>query len=109
MESIEAQIAHYDAERARNRKLGFRFGYIALGFLALNILSGLAIYPLLNNIFASGSNLAIFQVSELLQLGLPICGIIGISFRNRAVKARRMIDNLKLVQAEVTAKANNNS
>ena len=101
MDPIETQIAFYEAERARHKKLGFRFGFIAIGFLVLNMISGI-IFSALSN-FGDGSSLAVFQVSEIFQIGLPVFGILGIVQRNKAVKARDMLRNLQLIQMQTQA------
>jgi hypothetical protein len=102
MNEIEAQIAHYEAERARHRKLGFRFGFIALGLFVLNMLSSIIFTWLSRN--ANDAELTIFQLSEVLQLGLPVFGILGVVQRNKAVNARKMVESLQLIMLQAQNK-----
>ena len=62
------------------------------------MISGI-IFSALSN-FGDGSSLAVFQVSEIFQIGLPVFGILGIVQRNKAVKARDMLRNLQLIQLQ---------
>jgi hypothetical protein len=102
MNEIEAQIAHYEAERARRRKLGFRFGFIAIGLFVLNMLSSMLFAWLANNV--DGASLGIFQLSEVFQIGLPVFGILGIVQRNKAVNARKMVESLQLIMLQAKNK-----
>ena len=98
MNEIETKIAHYEAEQARHRKVGFRFGFIALGFLVLNMTSGLLFTWLAST--GQESSLGIFQLSEVLQIGLAVFGIMGIVQRSKAVNARKMVQSLQLIMLQ---------
>jgi energy-coupling factor transporter transmembrane protein EcfT len=102
MNEIETTIAHYEADQARHRKLGFRFGFIAIGFLVLNMVSQMLFALLATNF--DGASLGIFQLSEVFQIGLPVFGILGIIQRNKAVNARKMVESLQLVMLQAKNK-----
>jgi len=102
MNEIETKIAQYQADQARHRKLGFRFGFIAFGFFVFNIISSMLFAWLATNV--DGASLGIFQLSEVFQIGLPVFGILGIVQRNKSVNARKMVESLQLIMLQAKNK-----
>jgi hypothetical protein len=52
----------------------------------------------------NGSSLESFQLSEVLQIGLPVFGIMGIVQRSKAVNARKMVQSLQLIMLQAKNK-----
>ena len=101
MDPIETQIVHYTEVRARSRKLGFIYGYIAIGVWVLNATLGAWI----TNMQMASGNYSMLTVVSSAGVLVPIFGIMGIVQRNKAVKAREMIRSIELVRAQVAAQA----